>query len=802
MKKRFVFLFLILTKLTTYAQINVQGSVTDDKNQPVPFASIALISAKDSALIKGALTTENGSYTIPSVSAGDYRILASSVGFDKTYSQVFAIKEDSKNAQVDIILKEASKMLNEAVVTATRPLFEQKADRLVVNVANSPVAAGGTAMEILQKVPGVLVIQEKVTLAGSQNVQVWIDGKPSQYTDVNAVLRDMPGDQIDRIELITQPGARYDAAGGPILNIILKRNAELGMTGTAQVTLGGFRVNQSDVNAGYRNYHRLNPSVNLNYRSGAWNLFGNVTYNQGDYFQVMKVNRYIANETYKSANFDETDYVYQNLRFGADYYLSKKTTLGFLLRGWQRTGLGDAENVTDVFTKDLKTKLNSFITENATDSKRSGQAANFNIKHDFDSKTGHSFNFDLDYNHFNTRNINDLTIYKNEANSSRSLSRQDVDQPVGLWVLKADYTRPIDTTMKIETGAKTSYALIDNDLKFYRAGELSKSESNVFLYKENINAAYVNMNKLWGKLEFNAGLRAEQTIATGTIENQKVLDRNYLQWFPNASLLYRMNKHMGIQASYSKRVNRPEFNQQNPFTYFIDSLTYTRGNPQLRPEIAHSGKLAVVFDGQPFASVEYSRTDDVIIENAPKLEGTKTFTIAENLAKKYNWTFQLNFPVKIGKWLNGYGGNQAIYNAYNADYQGLKYDASRWHWLAYCGITASLPKDVKIELNGFYMTKFLEEFITIGNLNGFNIGASKTFWDKRGRLSLNYNDIFYGQKTNAEINFGDVIVNFNQRNYSRNVRMTFSYQFGNTKVKNTRSRGTGSESETSRVKVD
>jgi Outer membrane protein beta-barrel family len=365
-----------------------------------------------------------------------------------------------------------------------------------------------------------------------------------------------------------------------------------------------------------------------------------------------------------------------------------------------------------------------------------------------------------------------------------------------------DYSLPIDTAFKIEMGAKTSFATIDNDLQFSRSGEISKAESNIFLYKENINAGYVSINKTLGKLEFNAGLRAEQTIATGTSENKKVLDRNYLQWFPNASLLYRLNKQMGIQASYSKRVNRPGFDQQNPFTNFIDSLTYTRGNPTLLPEIAHSGQLAVVFEGQPFASVEYSRTDNVIVENAPQLEGTKTFTTAQNLANKYDWIFQLNFPIKLGKWLDGFGGNQAIYNEYNADYLGTKYAASRWHWLAYWGVTAKLPKDIKVELNGFYMTKFLEEFLTIGSLNGFNIAASKSFWDKRGRLSLNFNDVFYGQKTTAHIDFKDVTVDFKQRRYSRNLRMTFSYQFGNTKVKNARNRKTGSESETSRVKVE
>ena len=802
MKKLFLLCLSLIAVFLTHAQVTVQGKITDEKSVLQPYVSVALIAERDSHLIKGALTDETGNFSIPSVSEGNYRILASSVGFEKNYSAVFTLKSDSKTATVDFKLKPASKMLDEAVITASRPLFEQKADRLVVNVANSPIAAGGTAMEILTKVPGVVIIQDKVTLGGNKSVQVWIDGKPSQYTDMNEALRNMPGDQIDRIELITQPGARYDAAGGPILNIILKRNAELGLTGTASMTLGGDRFNQSEVNAGNRNYYRLNPSLSMNYRSGILNLFGSTTYNQGDYFNIIKTTRYINNEVFKGYNFDETDYIFKNLRVGADVYATKKTTLGIILRGWQRTGLGDATSTTNVFNSDETKQTNSFITDNLSDSRRSGYSSNFNIKHDIDAKTGHSLNFDLDYNRFNTNSINDLTIYKRELSSLASVSQQSVKQPVDIWVSKMDYIRPIDSTFKVETGVKTSFATINNDLKFYRAKELSAKESNDFLYKENVNAAYLNLSKTMGKIDLNGGIRAEQTIVTGTSMNAKVLDRNYLQWFPSASALYHVDKHIGIQAGYSRRVNRPGFQQQNPFTYFIDSLTYTRGNPNLLPEIANAGKLSVVYDGQPFIAIERTVTNDVIIENAPQVEGTKTFTTAANLAQFSNWTFQLNFPIKLGKWLDGFGGNQAIYNAYNADYRGFTYKASKWHWLAYWGITAKLPADIKFEINGFYMTKFLNEFLTIGSLGGLNMGASKTFWDKRGRLSLNYNDILYTENTNAVIDVQGIKVDFFQREYSRNLRLTFSYQFGNTKVKSVRNRGTGSESETSRVKVE
>jgi hypothetical protein len=281
-----------------------------------------------------------------------------------------------------------------------------------------------------------------------------------------------------------------------------------------------------------------------------------------------------------------------------------------------------------------------------------------------------------------------------------------------------------------------------------------------------------------------------------------VLERNYTQLFPSASALYRFNSHLAVQSSYSRRVNRPGFQQQNPFTYFIDSLTYTRGNPTLRPEILNTAQLNLTYDGQPFVGIAYYKTDDVIIENAPKLEGTRTFTTAENLAQQERLEIQLNFPIKISKVIDGFGGNQAIFNSYNATYLGTEYKASRWHWLAYWQINASLSKDFRMEFGGFYLTKFLEEFLTIDNISGVNVGVSKTFADRKGRVALSFNDVFYKQNSLATIDFSDVRVSFFQRNFTRQLRLTASYQFGNTKMKNLGNRSSASENESSRVKIE
>ncbi len=215
MKSLFSVFFVAAINIYSYGQITIKGSIKDDTGTPIAFASAALIQAKDSSLVRGSLTDDNGLYTIENTVPGTYRILASYLGFTSVYSEAFELKPSSQSATIDINFQQKGVILEETVITAKRPFLEQKSDRLVVNVASSAIVAGGTAMEILQKVPGVVILQERVTIGGSQNLQVWIDGKPSPYTDMNAVLRDMPGDQIEKLSSSLNPALSLTRRVGP-----------------------------------------------------------------------------------------------------------------------------------------------------------------------------------------------------------------------------------------------------------------------------------------------------------------------------------------------------------------------------------------------------------------------------------------------------------------------------------------------------------------------------------------------------------------------------------------------------------
>ncbi len=785
------------------AQQKISGKVFDEKNQAAEFATVALLSAKDSSMVKANLTDAAGVYHFESVNKGRYLISISMMGYQKAFSAVFSVDQSPVTIET-ITLKTSSKTLDEVTVTAQKPFLEQRADKLVVNVANSPASVGSTAIEVLQKVPGLIIAQDRITIAGKASVSIMIDGKPSQYTDMNQVLKDLPSNSIEKIEVIKNPSAKYDAAGGAVINIIMKRNANLGTNGSVALDFRGAMVDNTVVNRSKNDFFGgYSPNFSLNHRKGKWNVFGSYTYSDRTFFQLTQIDRVIGKDEFSNIMMNPGDAKVHNARLGADYYLDKKNTIGILLTGFDRSGSNNSTAITKVFSTETKQQTSQFETLNDQPTTRNNIGYNLNWKHTFDS-TGRELNVDLDYVQYKLKNQNLITILDNGLRRNNS---QSVDNPVQFMTAKLDYTHPISKDSKLEAGGKMSFATIDNDLRFYREQVLDTKRSNVFNYKENINALYVNYNTSFGKKwELQTGLRTEQTVATGfsQVENKNVLERNYWQFFPSIFLTHKLNKSLAVTTSFTRRIDRPSYQQQNPFEFQIDSLTFTRGNPLLKPQLTNEIKLQLTFDGQPFFALGYNNTNDVIVDNAPKQDPAtkRTYTTAENLATYKNYFVELNFPIKIGKKISGYGGNQLIYNAYNANYLGGTFDQSRVNWLAYFNINAKFTNKLSMEMGGWYMTRSQQEFLTLNPLGALTIGLQYKVLEGKGKISLAMNDVFYTEKTRGLIEYQDINLKYFSREASQNLRLGFSYSFGNQKLKASRSRQTGSESESNRVKAN
>ena len=407
-------------------------------------------------------------------------------------------------------------------------------------------------------------------------------------------------------------------------------------------------------------------------------------------------------------------------------------------------------------------------------------------------------NVDLDYSNYQLNNTNDIQNIVSSGASTKST--QSINNPVQFTVLKIDYTHPINKDTKYELGSKLSFATIDNAIIFKNGEVIDPKRSTNFQYKENINAVYTSFMKKLGGWELNAGLRLEQTIATGDSMHVQVLNRNYTKLFPSFFLTRKIDKNLSTVFQYSKRVNRPSYQQQNPFIEYADSLTYSKGNPLIKPEIADAYKIGLTYQNQPLFSISYNKTNDVIFNSAPKQEGNQTYVTPENLGTYENVTFELNFPLNFGKKISGYGGNHLIYNHYKADYLGGVYDNAKWNWQAYWQVAYKPTPSWSMEVSGFYTTKFLEEFLTINPLGSLNLAIQKTFWEKKGKLTLNFNDLLFTEKSTAMIDYQIINIKARSMEESRNVRLVFAYSFGNQKLKASRNRESASDAESNRVK--
>src|SRR6185503_2536318 len=425
-------LFAAFTASLIQAQ-SITGKIMDDKQRPVRSATVLLLNQKDSSLVKSSLSDNEGAFTFADVPDGKYFAAISVVSHKRNMVKVEMAGKDVGMQTISLSADE--KTLQGVTVTATKPFLEQRADKLIVNVEGSATAAGSTALEVLQKVPGILVINNKLTMIGKGTPAIYVDGRISQYTDITQLLRDISAANIEKIEVISNPGAKYDASGGAVINIILKRNADLGTNVSAYFITGMGLYNKKSIHAD-RNFYRANPGFNMNHRKGKVNIYGGYGFFHRNQFEYSEFDRIIPPNRFFQVNYRPNDVSSHNFRLGADLYADKKNTFGIIARGFVRDGLSEARNTTYQMDAASNQTLSTFKTFNNTRSKRTNFSANLNWKHSFDT-LGTDLNVDIDYSHFRLTNNSDII---NVLSSSSYTNNQFIKNPVQFTVLKADYT--------------------------------------------------------------------------------------------------------------------------------------------------------------------------------------------------------------------------------------------------------------------------------------------------------------------------------------------------------------------------
>ena len=785
---------------------SISGKVVDDSGKPVRFASILLMHASDSGLVKTELTNEQGEYLLTPVTGGTFIIKVALSGYTTFISDKFIVANNSI-PRPDITIKQKSTELNEVSVRAQKPFIEVRPDMLVVNVENSIVSAGSSVMDVLARSPGVNVDQDdNISLKGKSGVNVMIDGKiqPISGDELANLLKSMPAASIDKIELISNPSARYDAAGtAGIINIRTKKDQRMGFNGSVHGSYG-----QSI-------YHSQTGGINLNYRNkkiNAWASY-NYYYREGlndVFFYRQFYNAGILTGAYDQHNYTTVPNASHTALAGIDYMLSPKTTIGLSVKG-QNTSRRTKGFYYSKVLDSVSAERSYFTTDNVSSGQWYNYVPNLHLKHSFDTG-GRELTADLDYgrywNHNNQDFITNYYLPDGSATQAPYLLHGIVSGITQIRGVKADYASPLPGNAHLDAGIKSSYTTADNQPAFYDRSTdgnvYDSSKSDHFAYTENINAAYINASKELKKTSIQLGLRAEQTIATGTEKTTgSSFHRDYTQLFPNVALQQHLNADNDLGISLSRRIERPNYQQLNPFKFFVDPSTYKEGNPYLNPSLTYNAELSYVYKQRLITTVYYSRINDVITDLViPADINTHVAKQTEvNLGLVEYYGISGSYNIQVTKWWNTVNNVNAYYNKYNAFLVNTPLKNGLVSYDLHSTNSIILPANWSAEVTLYYQSLQEYGYLNIRPTWSLSTGIQKNLFDKKMTVRLNAADIFYTGYNNAYSDFTDYSLSFIAKHDNRQVSISLTYRFGNKAIQATRHKA-GAEEEERRAEAN
>ncbi len=797
-----------------FAQSNSEGKLSGlltGNEKPVEAAAINLLNAKDSSLVKTTLSDRTGTYTINAIPEGKYLVRVDALGYQKYYSGGFEITAKKSSYQLPVIkLTGSGQELGGVVVTSKRPMIEQKLDKTVVNVDASPTNAGLSAMDVLEKSPGISVDKDgNISLKGKGGVLILVDGKPTYLsaTDLANLLKNMSSSNLDQIEIMTNPPAKYDAAGNSgVINIRTKKTKIQGLNGS--VTIGG----------GMGKQPKTNNSFNLNYRNGKVNLFGNYSHNWNKNVRSLDLLRNFRDQqtdailtTFRQHTDMNNNYQTHNFKAGMDYFATKKTTLGVVFTGFFNPGRFTSHNVTNILQPNGK--LDSVtVADNNQKDKFNNLGANFNLRHTFDS-TGRELTADLDYVTYNSGSSQMLNniFYNNAGQKVRQdeLIRGELPSKIHIYSGKVDYTHPLKGNAKFEAGAKSSYVKTDNDAQYANPDgsggwNVDRIRSNHFIYKENINAAYANLSKqLTKKWSAQLGVRLENTNAKGDqTTTGQTFDRHYTQLFPTAFIGFNPNDKNQLGLSYGRRIERPDYQDMNPFIFFLDKYTYQVGNPYLRPQFSNNIELNHTYGGFLTTSLSYSTTNDIIMDVLEQVDSIKTtYQTKGNIAKTRSFTASVSANMPVTKWwkINFYA--QANNSKFSGVLNNGYLEAKGTSFMANMSNQFEIKNGWNLELSGFYRGKTVEGTIVSRPMGMMSFAVSKQIMKKKGTIRLNIRDFLNLQYFSGYSRYQNVDLDIHNHWDNRVVNISFTYRFSKGQAAGQQRRhGGGAGDEQNRVK--
>ncbi|MFB9861966.1 outer membrane beta-barrel protein [Rufibacter immobilis] len=790
MKKMYNFLLLLaaLAFLTQAAlgQTNtgtLTGLVVDEKGEPLSYGTVALLKAADKSVLTGTAIELDGRFNLKTPAPGTYLLRISAMGFTNQDLAPFEVTATGFTRDFGkIALKQDSKVLKEVTVQNLRPSVDVQADKMVVSVEGTAMAAGNTAYDVLAKSPGVWVDQDgNIQLNGKQGVKVMIDGKLT-YLDgkqLQTMLQGMPADNLKNLEIIANPSAKYDAEGtGGIININLKKNNLDGLNGSVY---GGYQNNTKSGG---------NGGLNLNLKQGKWSSFATVDLAQRPRKRTFTMDRVFDNEGTNSflnqSGKEEGSSFSPSVRVGTDYDLNKKHSLGgsvSLSKTNSNSGVSTNSNEED------PRKEGMVFNQTTTHNRQRYNGASFNVHYTGKLDTlGTTLSADLDVVRIKDNTPSDffnLKTFPYKPGTEREYFETLNPTAYQIYSAKVDFVRPFPAMKgKLELGAKASYVESDNQIDFYsqengvRVPHTARKGDH-FIYDEKIMAGYTNFSaSLSPKFTLQAGLRAEYTNSEGnSIPNNKVTPRSYLDWFPSVFVQQKVSENYMVSYNYSRRIFRPRYSNLNPFRFYIDANTYAEGNPYLKPEYTNSFQVTQTFWKNYNLILGYAHTKDDISEVPYFYPAENVMVFRQSNVESGTTNATLVVPVTVtAKW----NMNNNVTVAYQ-EFQTLVNDKiienAQTMFMAQTNHNILLPHGFKAEVNGTYRGKGVFNVYKTDPAGWVDVAIKRSFLKEKLDVNLAFTDIFRTQKMQ-----GISIVNGNTNridmyHFNQSVRLNLRYRF-------------------------
>lgn len=789
----FILIFILVAMNSIASPVPAKGEITGKvidaaNNQPLQYATVSVYTKADSSLITGGITSKDGTFELD-VPEGNYLVVVQFISYEKEIFRDIQVSGSHSTVNVGkVMLQPNATELAEATITGEKSEMVIGLDRRVFNVGKDLSNSGQSASEILDNIPSVTVdLEGNVSLRGSQNVQILVNGKPSglisaENTDA---LRNLQGNLIERVEVITNPSAKYEAEGmAGIINIVLKKDERKGVNGSFEVAAGYPHDYEVGANVNFRrpniNYF-LNYGVDYDERPGSGSRFQEFMYPDTSYYTDMERDRLRTGWSH-------------NLRGGADYYLNDRNTLTASVF----VGISDEKNTTTIWYRDLDGTRQEFLE---TIRKDNEQEVERNIEF--------SLNYDLTFDQEN-RKFNAFVQYIEEGEREESDIREVIDELFGEqvndedpllqqvlneesesdWLIQADYTHPFGNEGRFEAGYRSELRFIKNPYRVEEQDEQGDwvkldAFTNDFDYTENVHALYTQAGNKFGDWSLQLGLRAELSDVRTHLKNTgEQNNRSYFDLFPTIHTSYKFDDVNSVQLSYSRRINRPHFWYLNPFNNFTDARNIRTGNPNLDPEYTGSYDLGYLMsNGQTrvYAGGYYRNTSDVIERISEVDDQGITYLVPYNLAEQQSFGVESNVSVDPYDWWTVAGDINFFRAITSGNYLGEDLSSDTYSWNSRLNSNMRFDNDLDVQAVFYYRGP---QETTQGVRKAFymlNLGVSKDILKGDGTLTLNVRDVLNSRVYRYILDRPNLYSENEFRWSTRSVSLSFIYRLNQQK---------------------